>query len=209
MWGMSDPCAVIMSPTSASIARRVPSSVRHVLPGSPWRGRVEAFIRGVFNARYAAEVPAFAPNLMALERDGRLLAAAGWRSAAGQSLMLESYLDEPIECIVGRLAGAPVDRQRIVEVGNLAAERAGSSIEVIRCLARQLDALDFEWVVFTATSELIGIFRKLGLAPLAIAPADPERLGSQAQAWGRYYETRPVVVAGRIRLALEREARHG
>ena len=33
-----------------------------------------------------------------------------------------------------------------------------------------LDRLGFEWVVFTATSELIGIFRRLGLPPLAPDP---------------------------------------
>ena len=97
---------------------------------------------------------------------------------------------------------------RIVEVGNLAAARSGGSIDVIMTLARHLDRLGFEWVVFTATRELLGIFRKLGLAPLALAPADPERLGVRAGAWGRYYDSAPVVVAGRIRLALDKAAHH-
>nr|WP_265944445.1 thermostable hemolysin [Dechloromonas sp. A34] len=59
--------------------------------------------------------------------------------------------------------------------------------------------------VFTATGELIRIFAKLGLPLLALAPADPARLGSEAGAWGSYYETAPVVVAGRIRWAFERQ----
>ena len=107
----------------------------------------------------------------------------------------------------GLPTGQAVPRNRIVEVGNLAAERPGSSVDLILLLAAHLDLLGFEWVVFTATRELIGIFRKLGLAPLALAPADPERLGARAGAWGRYYDNAPVVVAGRIRLALEKSAR--
>jgi hypothetical protein len=71
-------------------------------------------------------------------------------------------------------------------------------------LAAHLDRLGFEWVVFTATSELIGILRRLGLPPLALASADPDRLGEKAHQWGSYYATHPVVVAGRIRLALEK-----
>jgi hypothetical protein len=104
-------------------------------------------------------------------------------------------------------AGQPVRRERIVEVGNLAAETSGGSIQVILALAGHLDELGYDWVVFTATSELAGIFARLGLPPLALAPADPARLGGEAATWGSYYDSAPVVVAGRIRLALERAGR--
>ena len=46
-------------------------------------------------------------------------------------------------------------------------------------------------------------------APLALAPADPDRLGADAADWGSYYDSRPIVVAGRIALALEMVKRHG
>lgn len=183
--------------------------VRHAVAGHPRRAAAEDFIRDVFRRRYEAEVPGFAPNLMLLEQAPRIVAAAGWRGAESEALMLEQYLDEPIEHAISRLAGQPVPRGRIVEVGNLAAERPGGSVAVILALAAHLDRLGFEWVVFTATSELIGIFRRLDLPPLALAPADPQRLGAQAQAWGRYYDTRPVVVAGRLRLALEKGGARG
>lgn len=184
-------------------------SVSHVVAGHPRRHAAEAFIRATFRQAYAADVPAFAPNLMLLDQDARPLAALGWRSAAEEGLFLERYLDAPIEREIGRLAGQAVPRNRIVEVGNLAAERPGSSVDLILLLAAHLDLLGFEWVAFTATSELIGIFRRLGLPPLALAQADPERLGDEALAWGRYYDTRPVVVAGRIRMALEKGSERG
>lgn len=184
-------------------------STAHVVSGHPRRAAAEAFIREVFRQAYAAEVASFAPNLMLLEDGPRIVGAVGWRSASEEALFLERYLDLPIEREIGRLAGQEVPRHRIVEVGNLAAGRPGSSVALILSLAVHLDQLGFEWVVFTATSELIGIFRRLGLPPLALAQANPERLGDAAQAWGRYYQTQPVVVAGRIAMALDKGGCHG
>jgi hypothetical protein len=51
---------------------------------------------------------------------------------------------------------------------------------------------------------LIGIFSRLGLPLLALAKADPTRLGDAAGNWGTYYDTQPIVVAGRLQMALER-----
>lgn len=188
-------------------ARNRGAAIRHTVVGAPRRAEAEAFIAEVFREHYAAELRSFAPNLMLLERGERILAAAGWRGADGERLFLERYLDGPVEEAVERLAGHPVRRARIVEVGNLAVDQRGASVDVILGLASHLDQLGYEWVVFTATSELIRIFRRLGLPPLALASADPGRLGEQADDWGSYYDNGPVVVAGRIRLALER-ARH-
>ena len=182
-----------------------------VATGSPQRAEAEAFIRAVFARRYDARVNGFAPDLMLLRQAGRIVAAAGWRGAGDGALFLERYLDTPAEAHIGRLAGQPVARERIAEVGNLAAAMPGGGARMILCLAGHLHDLGYEWVVFTATRELVGIFAKLGLPPLALAPADPARLGEAARDWGRYYDAAPVVVAGRIRLALERLSRpeHG
>lgn len=177
---------------------------RHAIAGSPRRAACEAFISEIFRRRHGAVLQHFAPNLVLLERSGRIAAAAGWRSAADEALFLECYLDEPVEAAVARAAGHAVSRARIVEVGHLASDTPGGTVAVILALADRLDRLGFEWVVFTATDELISIFRRLGLPPLAIAAADRRRLGERADQWGRYYDGRPVVVAGRIRLALEK-----
>ncbi|MFC5300394.1 thermostable hemolysin [Azospira restricta] len=179
----------------------------HTVAGSPRRQEAEDFVRAVFARRYGAQVPVFAPNLTLFEQNDRVVAATGWRPAGDGRLFLERYLDQPIEAAMAQLAGQPVQRERIVEVGNLAAEKAGSSIHVILTLARHFDRLGHDWVVFTATRELIGIFTRLGLPLLALAPADPARLGDEAAAWGSYYDTQPIVVAGRIRLGLGRSAK--
>lgn len=182
-------------------------TVTHAVAGAPRRQEAESFIRSVFARHYAAEVSAFAPNLLLIEEGRRLVAATGWRPAGEQALFLERYLDAPIEVAMEKLAGQTVRREKIVEVGNLAAEKPGGSLHVILALAAHLDRLGYEWVVFTATQQLIGIFSRLGLPLLALAPADPSRLGGEAGAWGSYYDTEPVVVTGRIRLALERAGR--
>lgn len=189
-------------------SRRQPLVVNHTVVGSPRRQAAEAFVRKAFKTRYQAEVSSFAPNLMLLEQGERTVAVTGWRCAGDDQLFLECYLDSPVEAAVARLAGHPVQRERIVEVGNLAADKAGGSVDVILTLARHLKQLGYEWVVFTATRELIGIFRKLGLPLLALAPADPARLIEPVDDWGSYYASAPIVVAGRIRLALERAHSH-
>ena len=182
--------------------------VTHTTIGSPRRQEAEGFIRARFAEHYNAEVTSFAPNLMLLENNERVVAATGWRCAGSEALYLERYHDAPNETLKARLAGQPVRREKIVEVGNLAADKPGASIDVVLALSRHLDGLGYEWVVFTATRELIGIFSRLGLPLLALAAADPARLGAEAGAWGSYYETGPIVVAGKIRTALERAALH-
>jgi hypothetical protein len=188
----------VFEPRTSSI------TVTHAVTGSPRRQEAESFIRKVFAQHYGADVSAFAPNLLLVEAHRRLIAVAGWRAASAEALFLERYLDMPIEVAMAQLADQTVVRERIVEVGNLAAEKAGGSIHVIITLSRHLHSLGYEWVVFTATRELIGIFSRLGLPLLALAKADPVRLDDAAGHWGSYYDTQPIIVAGRIQMALER-----
>ncbi|MBP6708192.1 MAG: thermostable hemolysin [Candidatus Accumulibacter sp.] len=176
----------------------------HTVVGSPRREETESFIRTIFARHHGADVTSFAPNLLLLEQRERIVAATGWRAAQAAALFLECYLEQPIEQAMADLAHQRVRREEIVEVGNLAAEKPGGTVQVVLALAAHLDRLGYKWVVFTATRELIGIFNRLGLPLLALATADPGRLGEAAATWGRYYDTQPIVVAGRIRMALER-----
>lgn len=182
-------------------------TVTHADFASPRRAEAESFIRQVFAHHHAADVTSFAPNLMLFERQQRIVAACGWRPAASEKLFLECYLEQPIEQVMAGLAQQPVRREEIVEVGNLAAEKPGGTIQVVLALTAHLDRLGYKWLAFTATRELIGILNRLGLPALAVAPADPERLGEAAGTWGSYYSQQPIVVAGRIRTALARVGR--
>ena len=174
--------------------RSCPLTVTHSVVDSPRRGETEAFIRMNFARHHGAQVSSFAPNLLLIEEQQRIVAATGWRAARSEVLFLERYLDQPVEEAMAQLADQRVGRERIVEVGHLAAEKAGGTIQVVLALATHLDRLGYEWVVFTATRELIGIFTRLGLPLLALAPADPARLGDAAGAGGHYYDSQPIVV---------------
>jgi Thermostable hemolysin len=181
-----------------------PVSLIPVDADSPRRPEAEALIRNIFMRRYSADIKAFAPQLMLVEQQERVIAAAGWRGAEAESLFLERYLDAPIETLIERIGGQTVPREHICEVGNLASEKPGSSLHVILHLATYLERKGYTWVVFTATQQLIRIFTGLGIPLLALAQADPTRLGDDLRDWGNYYDTLPVVVTGRVRLALEK-----
>jgi hypothetical protein len=163
------------------------------------RAAVEDFVRARFAAHYQAQVRHFMPRLFALEAaDGSLHGAVGCRAAAEQELFLERYLDEPVERVIARRAGARIERDGIVEVGNLAAHGAGTARLLIIALTRILAAEGLRWVCFTGTPGLINSFRRLGLEPLTLGPADPRRMGAELPEWGSYYEAGPLVMAGEI-----------
>jgi len=164
------------------------------------RPAVEHFVRERFAAHYQARVRHFMPRLFALEAaDGSLHGAVGCRGAADQGLFLERYLDEPVERVITRRAGERVARDGIVEVGNLAAHGAGTARLLIIALTRILAAEGLRWVCFTGTPALINSFRRLGLDPLTLGPADPHRMGAELPEWGSYYDAGPLVMAGEIR----------
>lgn len=180
-------------------------------PGEAQRPAVEALIRRVYAERYGARVGTLAPVLVSLQdpevepgEPPRVVAAAGYRFA-GQPLFLERYLDAPVEQLLAR-AGAPVPRERIVEVAHLAAERNGEGRRLILCMAQHFAKLPVDWVVSTLTAELRALFARMGIAPLALGLADPARLDGQVAEWGSYYDHHPVVLAGHLPLALRRIA---
>jgi hypothetical protein len=170
------------------------------LPGDPGRGEVEAFIRRVYADHFGARVRQFAPTLVSLREGGAITAAAGYRSGA-QPLFLERYLDGPVERLLAGPCEAPA-RERIFEVGHLAAQQPGEGRRLIPHLARHLEQLQVQWVVSTATQELRRIFTRLGVRPVTLGAADPARLGEGARDWGSYYAHHPLVLAGRLPVSL-------
>ena len=174
-----------------------------VVPAAhPARAEVEGFIAGIYREHYGADVTQFAPLLVA-RRDnaGTLVAAAGFRPADSGALFLERYLERPVH----ESLAAP--RARIVEVGHLAAARAGEGRRLVLQLAPLLAGRGFQWVVGTLTEELRHLFLRLGIAPMALGVADPALLGAEAARWGRYYDHHPVVLAGALEPALQALAR--
>lgn len=184
-----------------------PARLQTCGPDDPARAEVEACIRGVYRQRYGADVQHFAPWLVALHDEaGEIAAAAGWRAADSGPLFLERYLDAPVQTL---LASPPPARSQVVEVGHLVAPRAGAGRRLILLLGPHLAALGHRWVVGTLTQELRQLFVRLGIAPLTLGVADPAALGDEAAQWGRYYDHRPVVLAGPLHQALALFAQRG
>jgi len=196
-----------LSPSPDFLARPMPlrppraPGLLVVRRGHPRRAAVECFVREIYARRYGADVRRFAPTLVALLDDhGDIAAAAGYRAADEEPLFLERYLGAPVQALLGP-APAPA-RGRIVEVGHLAAARAGEGRRLILMLGPHLAGHGFQWVVGTLTEELRHLFVRLGVSPLALGVADPAVLGAEACHWGSYYDHHPVVLAGHLEAAL-------
>lgn len=195
----------MVTPTSTTNERRLQVHGLH----DPRRAQVEAFISRVFGERYGAAVATFSPVLVSVHDDAGIVAAAGYRRADGGALFLERYLGAPVDALLASQPGGAPARSAIVEVGHLAAVRAGEGRRLILQLAPHLASQGFQWVVSTLTEELRQLFVRIGVVPLALGRADPAVLGADAKAWGRYYEHRPVVLAGHLQQALRRLQQRG
>ena len=209
MLALNLPPKADLNPPPAATAQPVRPAPRLQVHGplDARRGPVEQFIRGVYRERYDADVQHFAPVLVSLQdADGEIVAAAGYRPADAGPLFLERYLGAPVQQLLAADSAAPVARSGIVEVGHLAASRAGEGRRLITLMGPHLAAQGYQWVVSTLTEELRHLFVRLGIVPMALGVADPAVLGDEAAAWGSYYDHRPVVLAGHIELALQRLA---
>ena len=175
-------------------------SLARALPDEPRRPVFEAFIQQRFRKAHGADIRHFMPELFGMSNaSGELCAVAGVRLANSEQLFLERYLDEPIDPLISAAADRPVDRAGIVEVGNLAASDTGSARMSIIAITYLLAMGGLEWVAFTGNIGLVNSFHRLGLKPVTLCAADPERLGDDRHSWGSYYESKPWVHVGNIR----------
>jgi hypothetical protein len=165
-------------------------------PCHPERATAESFVAAIFKNAYDARLTRFYPLLMSiLWPDGRYAAIAGVRPAGAEVLFSEHYLNDPVEILLGE------SREKIVEIGNLAPASAGQARWLICTLTAFLSGAGFTHVVFTAVPRLYNAFRRMGLPLLKHADARPECLpAAQACEWGSYYNSKPAVYSGDIRI---------
>jgi len=160
------------------------------------RPTLQAFIADGYAREHGARLHHFQPRLFGLWQDGVLQAALGVSRAGDHPLFLEHYLDVPVERRLAEVLAAPVDRSRLIEVGNLAARRRGLLRPLIIRLIETLVAEGMQWLVFTATRQVRNAFQRLGLEAWPLAEAHPGRLGDAGHDWGRYYTHAPLVMGG-------------
>lgn len=162
------------------------------------RAELEAFVRDVFQRHHGAEVRHFLPQLLGLRNEHQLRAVLGFSPGGPVPMFLEQYFDQPIEQVVEARIGQPVQRVRIMEVGNLAVASAGGARSLITALTAYLRGAGYDWVGFTAGRGLQNSFARMGIELHVLGPALPERLQEGAAHWGRYYEQKPQVFLGSV-----------
>ncbi len=174
----------------------------HIKGYFPWhsgRKRVESFIAARFHAAHGAHIHHFMPLLVALETDaGEILAIAGIRAAHLEPLFLEHYLNVPVEQVIASFTGENAQRTGVVEVGNLAAVKPGYGRYLFAALTDLLVAWDFKWLACTGITGVINIFHRLGMDPIAVAPALAAKIPGGGAGWGTYYDKNPQVLIGSV-----------
>lgn len=160
---------------------------------------VKDFIKTNFKSHYGADIHEFMPNLVSiLNRDKKVRAVVGYRSAENSELFLEQYLNKSIDTYISDHCGSRVPRSEIVEVGNLACAANGyARLAIIRATELFFQS-GFKWVSFTATQGLYNSFLRLGLTPHTITHADINRVDNSKNYWGTYYDNQPNVMFGSI-----------
>jgi hypothetical protein len=170
----------------------------------PQRDRVEGHVTERYQAAFGATVDQFSPFLLTLECLGNISGVAGMRPAQQTPLFLEQYLNAPIEAAISELAGTTIARDAIVEVGNLVAARRGSSHLLFLLFTSALYQAGYEWITFTATRALRNNLENVGFPLHAIAAVDSSMLDAATlQKWGSYYDTAPLVMAGKLEAAMQ------
>jgi hypothetical protein len=177
-----------------------PRFVQASEPGAEHRQAAESFVSACFKQSYGAEIRHYMPLLMSLsDQHDELKAVLGFRYADQDPLFLEHYLERPIEQLLATKLKIPVDRSRLVEVGNLAVTTAGGGRWLITALTAFLSSTGSEWALFTIGPALANAFRRMGLELIDLAEARREALPTDEQPhWGSYYEQKPRVMAGNI-----------
>ena len=166
---------------------------------SPDRDKVENYIAKQFHAVYSAKISNFMPFLLTMNCFDEISATAGMRPATAEPLFLEQYLAQPVEQRITDLLDTSVERQQIVEIGNLAATRRGSSQLLFLLLTGLLYQTQFQWIVFTGNNQVARSLQRLGIELHNLGDADPEQLTTDNQSdWGSYYQGNPHVFCANI-----------
>lgn len=166
------------------------------------RRRLEQRIRAGYGRHFGAHVTSFMPQLACYRDADGSTGIIGVRRAADESLFLESYLNRPIEAVIGDRAGTSVSRHSIAEVGQLVVDDRQIAAQVAASLFRDLVPFlageGFDWVCFTGTCKVRAILRRTGFCGATVGIADANRLPPGRDHWGDYYDNEPVVVIGKL-----------
>jgi hypothetical protein len=186
---------------SRAASPEVPALEAHVF-GAGAREEVQRYIAGVFQISYGAQLTEFMPLLVSLRDHGHLTSALGLRGAAGNTLFSEQYLDEPVEAHIRAVFGCHTRRERVLEMGNLAASNPGHAALLYTLVGCAMYQAGVDYLLFTANRAVRVSLKRSGLTSVPIAQADRHRLDAMGEDWGSYYNGDPRVMLGDVRAAM-------
>ncbi len=158
------------------------------------RRRVEQYISAVFLRHHGAKLTYYMPTLFSLSDETLIVGAIGVGLLGKEPAFLENYLPQPVEACASDAAQKIVARSNIAEVGNLACSSGGASRQLIAALSEYLSDLNIEWAVFTGTSMVDIILRRLRIETHYLADASPDKVNGELSDWGTYYAHNPKVM---------------
>jgi len=166
-------------------------------PDATDRQELEDFVLAIFRRAHKAEVRHFMPKLLSVrDVQGRLLAVCGLRHANEERLFLETYLDAPIEVLLSQHNQVTINRDAVLEVGNLAVADPINVRSLLASISLYLHSTHSEWAVFTGISVLRNSLTKLNMSLQFLGEANIDRIPDHERAaWGTYYNERPQVLA--------------
>ncbi len=163
------------------------------------RNDIEHFIIRCYQQRYHAKLDSFLPYFLSAYYEDKLSATLGFQLARTASqLFLEQYLNRPIEHVLSDVHKHAINRNEIVEIGNLSSARHGDSQVLFILITAILAQAGYQWVVFTATNEVMKLLSRLSIETTAICYADKNQLADHGETWGSYYDGAPRVVCGHL-----------
>ena len=177
------------------LAGSQPKSLLIVRRSDVGRTLLEDFVSSRFRQAYGAKLCHFLPVLLGLKTEASgLIGVIGANAAAhSEQLMLEHYLDEPLEAVASRILGRDIPRDTLVEVGNLSTDCPGGGRWLISALAFYLRGAGMRHAVFTSTAQLRNLFSHLGVELVDLGSADENRLCGHYGQWGSYYQNSPRI----------------
>ncbi len=162
----------------------------------PLKSSIERYVSQRYLRAFKAELNEFMPGYLALYQRNKLISVCGIRSAGESDLFLEQYLSISVDNMIQQYY-PEVPRTEIIEFGQLASFSARFSQIHFYLMTKYLVESGFRWCVCTVTDPLFVLMESMGLQPIEIGKADPEKI-QDPQRWGQYYQYSPKIVVGNL-----------
>ncbi|SET50271.1 thermostable hemolysin [Thorsellia anophelis] len=162
--------------------------------------KVQQYVHDRYKIAFDAQLNTFMPHFMALFDDKEeIRSLCGFREGRNNtSLFLENYLDDSADHILSLHFQTNINREKMIEFGQLASFSRGISAYHFLLMTERLVEMGYEWCIFTATDLLHALIKHMGLQTTLIAYADPKRVANAEKIWGHYYEHQPRILAGNL-----------